>query len=310
MDNIDCVRLRRLDLNTLAVLHTLLQTCNVSRSADRLCLGQPAISHILKRLREHFGDELLCRNGRRMELTPLAETLKQPLADWLAQGQRLLAPQGEFNPAIAEGTLRLAMPDLLEASLLPALIEALQQQAPRLAISIEAMPSQQVAAALADGRVEAAVGYFPDIPPGLRRTLLFNAEFVCVCNSRLVSLPSPLLLRDLASLPHIYTSYLGTTASVIDQRLHQLGLSRRIIASGASLLAIPSMLERIAAVAVLPDTILRLLQAAHPALDIVRIDDAQMDIPIEMIWPARLEQDPLQRFVRTLLIQKTAEIYR
>ncbi|MCU1516265.1 MAG: LysR family transcriptional regulator, partial [Pseudarthrobacter sp.] len=56
--------MKNLDLNLLPQLQVLLELRNVSRAAERLQLSQPATSAAMARLRRHFDDELLVRNGR------------------------------------------------------------------------------------------------------------------------------------------------------------------------------------------------------------------------------------------------------
>lgn len=66
------MKLQDLDLNLLRTLDVLLEERQVSRTALRLGVTQPAISHALGGLRRHFGDPLLIRNGQEMILTPRA----------------------------------------------------------------------------------------------------------------------------------------------------------------------------------------------------------------------------------------------
>ena len=63
------------DLNLLVALDALLTERNVTRAAERMSLGQPAMSAALARLRKQFGDPLLVREGRSYGLTTLAESL-------------------------------------------------------------------------------------------------------------------------------------------------------------------------------------------------------------------------------------------
>ena len=56
--------LRGFDLNLFPALEALLEERNVTRAAERLSLGQPAMSAALARLRRHFDDPLLVRDGR------------------------------------------------------------------------------------------------------------------------------------------------------------------------------------------------------------------------------------------------------
>ncbi|MGH8335399.1 MAG: helix-turn-helix domain-containing protein, partial [Gammaproteobacteria bacterium] len=49
----------KIDLHLIRVLYTVLTERNVSRAAIRLGMSQPAVSAVLKRLRELAGDPLL-----------------------------------------------------------------------------------------------------------------------------------------------------------------------------------------------------------------------------------------------------------
>ncbi|MGC3513134.1 LysR family transcriptional regulator, partial [Pseudomonas aeruginosa] len=56
--------LRRVDLNQLIVIETLMHERSVSRAAEKLFLGQPAISAALSGLRTLFVDPLFVRSRR------------------------------------------------------------------------------------------------------------------------------------------------------------------------------------------------------------------------------------------------------
>jgi len=61
--------IKKADLNLLQPLAVLLEEKHVSRAARRCFLSQPAMSRVLERLRDTFGDELLIRDGRWYERT-------------------------------------------------------------------------------------------------------------------------------------------------------------------------------------------------------------------------------------------------
>ncbi|MDB5994674.1 MAG: LysR family transcriptional regulator, partial [Pseudomonas sp.] len=71
--------LRSIDLNLLVVFEALIQERNVSRAAEKLSLGQPAVSGALVRLRKLFNDPLFERIGRRMVPTARALQAAQTL---------------------------------------------------------------------------------------------------------------------------------------------------------------------------------------------------------------------------------------
>ncbi|WP_421020805.1 LysR family transcriptional regulator, partial [Klebsiella pneumoniae] len=74
-------RLRAVNLNMLPVLRAILKHRNLTRAAEELNLTQSAVSNILKRLRDHFDDDLLIRDGRQFRLTERANRLFGPLDD-------------------------------------------------------------------------------------------------------------------------------------------------------------------------------------------------------------------------------------
>src|SRR6266404_5109215 len=92
------MRFHGLDLNLLVALDALLTHQNVTRAAEQLNLSQSALSGALARLREHFDDELVVLVGGRMEPTPLARTLAEPLHDILLKTKSLVTTTASFDP--------------------------------------------------------------------------------------------------------------------------------------------------------------------------------------------------------------------
>ena len=69
--------LQTLDLNLLKAFSVLMDERNVSKSAERLAITQPAMSGVLARLRDSFDDPLFVRvqrgvvpTNRALELVP------------------------------------------------------------------------------------------------------------------------------------------------------------------------------------------------------------------------------------------------
>ncbi|MFC7540434.1 LysR family transcriptional regulator [Siccirubricoccus deserti] len=67
--------LRRLDLNLLIAFDALATERSVTRAAERLGLGQPAVSHALGRLRGLLGDPLFVPTPRGLVPTARARAL-------------------------------------------------------------------------------------------------------------------------------------------------------------------------------------------------------------------------------------------
>jgi LysR family nod box-dependent transcriptional activator len=118
------------DPGLLVALDALLTERSVTRAGQRLHLSQPATSIILARLRQCFGNELLIPAGRKMVLTPLAESLVQPVRGCLMQIQHTVASKTEFNPATSNRKFSLAVSDYVTAILMPQVMQEAAQQAP------------------------------------------------------------------------------------------------------------------------------------------------------------------------------------
>lgn len=118
------------DIGLLVALDALLSEKSVTRAGERLHLSQPATSIILARLRRYFGNELLVPTGRRMVLTPLGESLVQPVRNCLLQIQHTVASRAEFDPAVSNRRFCLAVSDYVTAVLISQTLQEVARQAP------------------------------------------------------------------------------------------------------------------------------------------------------------------------------------
>ena len=92
-------RLRKVNLDLLPVLHELLRTRSVTRTAQSLDMTQPAVSRALRQLRDAFDDQLLVSPGRDNAPHRSGGGADRPLGRALADLDLLLKPAGSFDPA-------------------------------------------------------------------------------------------------------------------------------------------------------------------------------------------------------------------
>jgi LysR family transcriptional regulator, nod-box dependent transcriptional activator len=124
------MNLDNFDIGLLVALDALLTEKSVTRAGERLHLSQPATSIILSRLRKYFRNELLAPVGRRMVLTPLAESLVQPVRSCLMQIQHTVASKAAFDPAASDRKFCLAVSDYVTAVLMPQAMQEAARKAP------------------------------------------------------------------------------------------------------------------------------------------------------------------------------------
>src|ERR1700730_16749525 len=114
------VNISAMDLNLLVALDALISEAHVGRAARKMGRSQPATSHALNRLRDLLSDPLLVRVGSRMELTPRAIGLREPLAETLQRVQSLLVADS-FEPGSSSRRFSVMMQDHVAHLLLPGL---------------------------------------------------------------------------------------------------------------------------------------------------------------------------------------------
>ena len=160
------MHLHEIDLNLLTLLEALFATKSVTQAGDRVGLSQPAASRALGRLRRTLGDPLFVRGDTGLIATPRAEGLREPLTRALSGIRDVVAPQ-RFDPKTATGAIRLVIPDVDAATLVPRLLGAFATQAP--GIDIEVPPRRpSTLAMLVAGDADLAIGVFDTAPAGFR----------------------------------------------------------------------------------------------------------------------------------------------
>lgn len=300
--------LRRIDLNLLLTLYVLLTERHVSRAAQRLFKSQPAVSHALNQLREHFDDPLLIRQGGKMVLTAKAERLLLPLQSALMQ-LNVLLDSPEFEPASTRRRFRLAMSDYASSILLPHLLPTLRQQAPFLQLAITTADREQQLWQLQQGQLDLAFSPTQpeQLPKDIRCQLLFDEYFVGVTDVK--NLPQgEWQLSDWLQRPHILLGlkhdYLDEIESTLwQQRQRQLNV---VLSLPHWNLALP----------LLPDTDLVLTIAAKMVGDLAHYPQLRCftpplplpKLPYYMLWHERQQLDLAHQWLRERLLECCHEV--
>ncbi|PIF28607.1 LysR family transcriptional regulator [Acidovorax sp. 56] len=136
------MRFNKLDLNLLVALDALLTEQSISRAAEKTHLSQSAMSNALARLREYFEDELLVQVGRKMEPTPRAQSLKDPVRDILVRVEASVTAQPQFIPAQSTRLFRLLISDYTLMTLGPHLQRLAYKQAPGVRFDLRPQATQ------------------------------------------------------------------------------------------------------------------------------------------------------------------------
>lgn len=287
------------DLNLLRTLDALLATGSVTGAAARLHLSVPATSHALARLREITGDPLLVRAGRRLVPTPRASSLREPVAQWMAQAATLVQPSRGDDLAATERHFVVRAPDGFAIAFGAALGTALAEAMPlaRLSFVTEA---QDDTGALRDGRVDLDIGTFRPRDPEIEVVDLFPQTLIAVARAGHPFASRPATARRYATQAHVDVQRRPGASSPVDDALIALGLVRRVVLTVAHASAAPVVAARSDFVATLSE---RLARAMAPGLGLVTVPLPFLPRPetVTMAWHPRHAADPAHIWLRQLV---------
>lgn len=292
---------RALDLNLLVVLDALLEERGVNATARRLKISQPNVSFALSKLRTFFGDDLLVRQGNRMQPTPTGERLRDPVRRILATVDTELFRTPSFDPDRSERLFTISTSDIGELVFIPKLMDALSRQAPNASIRCYSMKPDELERAMADGIVDVALGYFPDLDgAAFYKQKLFEHPFVCVVRSDHPTVGSSISLDQFLKLGHAVVSQEGRSQELFERTLAQRGLSRRIRLQSPHFMSVPLMIAKSDLITTVP----RAVGTTYAELTGLRLLPPPLAIPpieLQQFWHRRVHHDPTIVWLRSLI---------
>ena len=292
--------LSQFDLNLLVVLDALLMEKNVTHAGRRIHRSQSATSAALSRLRHSFQDPLLVPVGGKMVLTPLAQSLVDPVRNLLLQAQAAIATKSRFDPVTSRRHFSVAVSDYVTTVYMADALAGIQKQASH--VTFELVPtSERAVEALEAGKVDFLIA--PEIFASRRhpKMALFEDTHSVIAwrgNSRL---GTKISLAKYLDLGHVAVHVGEGAAPNFDEMyLRRLKLKRRAEVVTHSFDVVPHLVvgtDRIATVA----TRLAKKYATFLSLKLVPLP---FELPpmIEVLqWHKYHDQDPAYRWLRGAL---------
>jgi DNA-binding transcriptional LysR family regulator len=299
-----------LDHRLLSVFDEIYKTRSVSRAADVLDLGQPAVSIALSRLREHFHDLLFVRTANGMEPTSLGQELIHPMREALAALDRALGYRQKFDPTTARRTFCICMNDISQLVLLPRLWAEIRAVAPNIEIDIAPL-SSDTGRQLESGDADLALGFLPQLDAGFYQQTMFGQNYVCMAAADHPRIRKSLTMRLFRSEAHAVIIGAGTGHSIVEKELARQGIERRIALRIPSYVGVAFVVEGTDLIVTIPQRLADVLKG-HGAF---RIFPTPMKLPsysIKQHWHERFHQDPGNQWLRAVIskvLQKGAETH-
>jgi DNA-binding transcriptional LysR family regulator len=289
--------LNQVDLNLLVALDALLSERSVTRAAQRLSIGQSAMSSTLGRLRKLLNDPVLVREGRTLVASPFAESIELPLRETLARLSALLTPRNDFDPTTDRRTFTVTGSDYVATTFLHPLLVRLTTEAPGVRLNVQPI-EDDFENRLRRNQVDVVIiprEVFPSYADFGHQTL-FSDHWVCAVDAEHPEVTDRITPEQFSSLPYLAISS-GSRPSAATLQLEFLGVEHRTEFT-VGLGAAPFLLRGTRLVTLIPH---RLAEAFADRAGL-RILDPPFELrPITetMVWMLRNDDEPGHRWLRT-----------
>ncbi len=297
--------LRKVNLNLLVHLNTLLNECSVSEAARKSYLSQTAMSNILKQLRELFKDELFVREANYLQPTAFAEQLHKKLKKVLHETDELFKDR-TFNPETDEYNFKLSLSNHGEVLVLPELAGYLTTQAPRIRLETLSVinPHQLYYKLSKEVDLTVMPAFFMD-EESLVRKRLFNEEAWCFMRAGHPLANKTLNTKLYQQSEHAGVKFLAEDISFIDKVLLEQNIVRNVKVYVSTMFALLQVVQDTDLIATMP-RFLAIEMSKHYNIVGQPVPFKINRQPIEIAYHRRLENFPplvwLVKFIQSLFV--------
>ena len=296
------MRYQRIDLNLLVALDVLLAEQNVTRASERLHMTQSATSGVLARLRDYFGDPLLVAMGRSMKLTPLAESLVQPVRDIILRIDSTISIKPDFDPAQAQRHFIIIASDYVARVLLAEVLRRVSQVAPGL--SFDLRPTHAgMAADLDQGQADFLVTPAHLTVEAHPQALLFEDTYQVIACAQHPTLGETIGLDEYTALGHVvYQDDKGGNPWFEQWYSNQYGRTRRIEVVTHAFNLMPRFIVGTRRIATIQTRLAQQFEQSMP----IRVQAPPMATPrlTEMLqWHSLRDSDPGTAWMRDQILE-------
>ena len=294
------MHISRVDLNLFIVFEAIYAEGSVTRASLKLNLTQPAISHALGRLRVMFDDPLFVRQGHLMVSTPLSRSIIEPVRQSLRGFEVTLNKLNRFDPTTTEKEFTLALRDVLESTVLPPLMVALEQAAPQAKVAAVQVDRRELESELQAGTLDCAIDVLLPLSPEIRHVRILADRTLVVARRGHPRLQGGITLDAYLKEEHILASSRRKGPGIEDFELSRLGLQRKIRLRCQHYFAACRVVSQTDLILTMPERYARVANQ--------QFDNQLLALPLEMpawdvylYWHANVEDDPANKWLRERL---------
>jgi DNA-binding transcriptional LysR family regulator len=253
-------------------------------------------------MRTYFGDPLFIRVSLRMEPTPKALELADPVKAILERVRALRTEHSRFDHKTSQRTFRFYLLDAGIVIFLPKLLSYLRAEAPGVRVQAVQCDAQHLDLWMESGLVDVAIGSFPALATSIRRTPLWTEDYVSVVRNghpRIGSTPS----KDaFTNEMHVLVSAAGTGHEHLSvERLIEAAVpAENIVCRVPSFTSAGLIAKHSDALVTMPRT-LAVAMAADLGLELTELPLEFPKVEIAQYWHDRFHREPGNQWIRGVL---------
>jgi DNA-binding transcriptional LysR family regulator len=288
-----------LSLRRLTYFVAVAEELHFGHAAARLGISQPPLSEQIRALERELGAALFQRTQRRVTLTSSGRVLYVEATRLLAHADRVRGVMASARDGQA-GQLFLGCAPTALLGVLPAILGAGDDRDPILDVRVTEAHTNDIMAAIADGRLDAGLVWEEHAPPPLSIRPLERIRFIVALHPR-----HPLARRKSVSLDQLATEPLVTPPRDVTpqqfDRIHAAfrtaGLTPRIGQHARSISAQLGFVASGLGYALVADYARRL---AMPGVSFVALRGPFESVPLSFVYDDRRAASQIAAFLRRI----------
>lgn len=303
--------MQKINITHLQYLQALFDERNVTRAAEVMGVGQPAMSAVLAKLRHELDDMLFIKTKNGMEPTAKASEIVKKVRELqqVMGNKGIVQDEQDLNRVRYE--FKIMSSDSVARLFLPGLMNACEAVAPGISIRIITVDQRQISDYLSNGDVDLAVASFGDLALDIRKVFLYQQKLMAITRRGHPQVRGELNLQNLAEIPHASWESISlprpAMESILDRSLSQMAVKRNIAVRVPALPMIPELVEQTNLMACIPEILAR-----HAAKSL-RIDVWELPVPVEaldvsMTWHEKYQHDVAHRWIRNEIVKITQSL--
>ena len=298
----------KVDLNLFVVFEAIYCEGNLTKAGSALNLSQPAVSHLLSKLRDHFDDPLFVRQGNEMRPTAVANNVVADVREALHQLQVCLAQSRQFEPSVSRKSFNISLHGALEASYLPPLMQRIKKEAPLIHLqSSRRVNRSDLENKLASGDIDLAIDTLLPVSDNISHCKLGQSELVVVARKDHPDIQSTLDLDMYLAQDHVLVSSRSTGPSIEDFELGRLGLQREIgLRCQHAFSACRVIMDNNMLFTLTKTTAMMYAEILNLAVYPLPVD--LPDIDVHLYWHTNVDLEPANKWLRNKIIVSTTSL--